>query len=418
MALNSNNVVQMVETGKVRRQARTPVHTHLIVHRPWQIQPFMIAPVLPGETLKNLSVQSRVISDPIKAGPGNILPWWCEHYLFYVKVRQLGPDVRAAFEAMMLQGTPLGLVDPVDLQTMHYGKTVNWVNRCLNFVVEEGGFRNEGEAADVSEIDGLPAAAAHRHGQSFLDSLTADAALQTPNDLQDPQDPLMLEAYLEQYEAMRGMRLIDMTFEDYLATYGVNLPQAALLERPELIRMNSEWAYPANTIDPATGAATGAASFGIQFRADKDRFFAEPGFVFGVTVVRPKIFLANQKSAAVSMLDTAYSFLPRILASQPHISLREFLGGVDASATGPLRNQTAGYWLDVGDLFRYGDQFTNVADAKGFNLALPNAAGEKRWATLAMAKALFADDTKSFIRQDGVTRLNVLGHPQTTEDMT
>ena len=58
--------------------------------------------------------------------------------------------------------------------------------------------------------------------------------------------------------------------------------------------MSSEWAYPANTVDPATGLPTGSASFAVNIRADKDRFFNEPGFIFGVTMVRPKIFLVTR----------------------------------------------------------------------------------------------------------------------------
>ncbi|AXH76180.1 MAG: major capsid protein [Microviridae sp.] len=406
------------EANQVQRKTRSPSHPHLIEHQPWQLQPFMIAPVLPGETLKNLNLQTRVITDPLVGGPGNLMPWWADHYYFYVKIRQLGDDVREAFEAMMLQGTPLGIVDAADAPTYHNGKSINWVKRCLTFVTEHGGFRNDGELASVAQIAGLPAVAAHRHGQSFLDSLTKDGALKTVNDLQDPQDPDVLEKFRVQYERMLDMRLIDMNFEDFLATYGVTLPKEALLDRPELIRMNSDWVYPANTVEPTTGVPTGAAMFSVNLKAEKSRFFNEPGFIFGVTCVRPKIFLGNQTGSAIQLMSQPFAFLPRILADQPQISIKDFLGGAEGVATGPLRNQTAGYWLDVGDLFRYGDQFIRYADAKGFRPALPAANGEKRWPTEAMATALFNVAANNKVRQDGVTRMSIVGHPQTTDDMT
>ena len=60
--------VQLVqETARQTRMMRSPKHTFRINTRPWQIQPFMIAPVLPGETLKNLTMQARVVSDPVKS---------------------------------------------------------------------------------------------------------------------------------------------------------------------------------------------------------------------------------------------------------------------------------------------------------------------------------------------------------------
>lgn len=406
------------DVNKVARKGRYPQHPFLIEHRPYQIQPFFIAPVLPGETLKNANFQARVISDPLKTGPANILPWWAEHYLFYVKIRQLD-GVREPFEEMVLNGTPLGITDPTKLATYHNGRGIDWVDRCLTFVTERGGFRNDGEAASVASLGGLPLAAAHRHKTSFLDSLTVDPSggVGDPNNLQNPHDTGVMEEYLERYEMMRAMRLIDMTFEDFLETYGVNIKADASLERPELLRVNSEWVYPSNTIDPSTGAPSGAVSFAINGRADKDRFFNEPGFIFGVTVVRPKVYLANQTAAAVSMLDDALSWMPRMLADQPHITVKEFVGGT-TSPTGPLSNQTAGYWLDVRDLFAYGDQFTNVADAKGYRLALPAANGEKRWPSEAMIDGLFAAETANKIRQDGVVRLSILGHPSTSTDMT
>lgn len=414
MTLQALQVVEAV--NKVRRKGRYPVHNFLVEHKPWQIQPFMIAPVMAGETLKNINLQGRVISDPLKVGHGNIFPWWCEHYFFYVKARQL--PIREAFEAMMLEGTDLSAhYSAADAATYHQGDAVNFTKLCLDFIVEEGGFRNDGEAADVATIDGLPAAAAIRHGENWADSLMADGTVDPANNLQNPHDGTVLAEYVEQYERMRAMRLIDMDFEDWLETYGVNIPSAKLTEKPELIRRTSNWAYPSNTIDPDTGTPTGAASWSISERADKDRFFHEPGWIVGVTVVRPKVYMGNQKGSAATMMDDAFTWLPRMLADQPHVSVKEFVGGSE-SPTGPLRNQTNGYWVDLRDLFLYGDQFIRVAAESGYQPALPTAAGEKRFPTLAMANALFQDAGGGIVRQEGVARFAILGHPTTATDMT
>lgn len=417
--IDSKSVVQLVrDVNRVARKQRTPIHSHLIEYRPLQIQPFLLAPVMAGETLKNLSLQGRVISDPLASGPGSILPWWCEHYFFYVKARQL---VRTQFENMTLDGTALGVVDAANAKTYHVGGNIDWLGRAMQFCVEEGGFRNEGEAWNVagSILDGLPMAAAVRHETGWHDSLMADTAVvPAVSDLQNPHaEGVVLPAHLEAYERMRAMRLIDMTFEDYLQTMGVTVKDEEVWEKPELIRVTSNWSYPANTVEPTTGMPTSAASFSISERADKDRFFQEPGFIVGLTVMRPKIFLGNQKSVASIALDDPFSWMPRTLVDQPHITVQEFVGGSSAP-TGPLRGQTNGYWFDTRDLFKYGDQFLQFASASGFAPALPAASGEKRWMTSDMINALFASPTVNKVRQDGVTRLAILGHPTTVTDNT
>lgn len=416
MAYATATAVQIVQdANRVARKGRYPIHPHLLQYRPYQIQPFLIAPVMAGETLKNLALQARVITDPLKMGVGNILPWWQEHYFFYVKARQL---IKAEFEEMTLNGVALGINDPAQAWSYHVGGNVDWVARAVKFCVENGGFRNDGEAADVASLDGVPLAAAVRHGTNWADSLMADGVVDPASNLQNPHNPdVVLPEYVEAYERMRAMRLIDMTFEDYLETMGVNIKPQDDWERPELIRVASNWSYPANTVDPATGDPTGVATFSVSERADKDRFFKEPGFIIGLTITKAKVFMGNQKSAASIAMDDPYVWMPRTLVDQPHITVKEFVGG-DTSPTGPLRGQTNGYWFDIRDLFKYGDQFINYAETSGFAPALPSAAGEKRFMTGAMIDALFNDPAKNKVRQDGVTRLSILGHPTTAIDNT
>lgn len=413
-------IPQIVAADRVARKTRAPVYTHAVEYRPWQLQPFMIAPVLPGETMKNLTVQARVITDPLALGFGNIMPWWCEHWYFYVKIRDL-PGVKEEFDAMMLTGEAMSLTDAAaNAKTYHVGGGIDWLARCLKFITEEGGFRNDGEAWDVSTIDGLPTVAAVKHGANWTDSLTPGAAgtVDPSENLVNPhQTGVVLEEYQAQYEQMRAMRLIDVTFEDFLKMYGVEIPRQVLAGKPELLRYTSNWAYPANTVDPATGSATGAGSWSISERADKDRMFSEFGFIIGVTSVRPKVYMGNQKSSAAIMFDDPFVFLPPLLRDQPHITIRDFVGG-STSPTGPLRNQTSGYWVDVRDALKYGDQFVSAASIGGFAPALPAANGEKRWPTAAMADALFAASAKNKVRQDGTTRLSILGHPTTVVDNT
>jgi hypothetical protein len=66
-------VAQSVPTGKTGRRARRPEHRFELASTPWAITPFLIAPVLPGDTMTNLLLQARVVSDPIK---NPLIGWW------------------------------------------------------------------------------------------------------------------------------------------------------------------------------------------------------------------------------------------------------------------------------------------------------------------------------------------------------
>lgn len=407
------NVRVVQEVGRVQRKMRSPKHEFQIRQRPWAIQPFFIAPVLPGETLKNLLVQTRVVTDPIKS---KLIGWWYEQYYFYVKHRDL--HERDAVIDMHLKGAALTAIKAGanDLDHFTYKGGVDWVKLCLRRVVEEY-FRDEGEAWDAFKVGNLPAASISRNG--WWDSLMDDTTTPpTPNDLQDPEDLTVISEYQEMYDRMVAMRLTDMSFADWLRMHGVRGVQTAEAEtsyRPELVRYIREWTYPTNTVDPATGTPTSAAVWSIQERADKDRFFKEPGFLIGVTVVRPKVFLSSLKGAAVGALDEARLWLPAVYRDEPYTSLREFVSG--AAANGPLGNvPTNGYWADLRDLFLYGDQFVNfdvAAAGDGSHVVMPRADLKRRYATAAEADALFsAAAPANLVRSDGVVSLNILGTAQ------
>ena len=178
------------------------------------------------------------------------------------------------------------------------------------------------------------------------------------------------------------------------------------IHQPELIRYVKEWTYPTNTIDPLTGTPSSAISWSIQERGDKDRFCREPGFIFGVTVSRPKIYMSNMRGAAVELMSSAQRWLPAIMRDDPYTSLVK-----QAAASGPLQANTDAYWVDLKDLFLYGDQFVNFAltETNAGMVALPTAGLDKRYVTEAMIDGLFVTAGADMVKQDGVVRLSILG---------
>lgn len=411
MALRPNVTVQTA--APMRRVLRRPRHDFQIRTRPWQIQPFMIAPVLPGETMKNLLLQARVVTDPIKSP---IIGWWTEHYFFYVKHRDL--DARDTLVDMMLDPSEdlTSLEEAADAKYYHYAGTVNWPELCLKRIVEEY-FRNDGEVWNTWTLDGVPLAAAQPRKSNWLDS----AILRDAYVVSDPNIDLNasgattaseVERAMHMWQQARALGMVEMDYEDYLATYGVRTAPAEL-HVPELIRYCRSWTYPANTINPTDGSPKSACSWAIAERADKDRYFSEPGFIVGVNVTRPKVYIRNVDGHATSMLREAIAWLPAMLHGMLEHSIRQF-----AATEGPLQTlvtDTDGYIVDVRDLFLYGDQFLNFAlsatDANIVDLPEQAALTNKHYADSADADALFVSASPANqIRQDGVVTLAIAGN--------
>lgn len=401
----------MTEVAPAGRVTRRPQHSFQLRTEAWQIQPFLLAPVLPGETLKSLLIQSRCVTDPVL---NPLIGWWKEYYVFYVKHRDL--DARDTFTAMMLDPNYDVSAEhqSTSVYTYHKAAGINWAVQCLERVIDTY-FRDEGETWDGFAINGIPVASVN--DSSWLDSVINAADYYTAEDLDvdlDADATIMaseVEGAMRQWEFMKANVMTNMSYEDFLATYGVR-PTSVDLHKPELIRYVREWTYPSNTVDPATGAPSSACSWAMAERADKDRFFPEPGFIFGVTVTRPKIYRQLQECSASWLLQDAFAWLPAVMRDDPSTSLR-----LTAQGAGPLAGNTdaGGYVTDTRDLFLYGDQFINFArtEVDGNLIGLPTAALQKRYPGNADADELWVDPTgppaQNLIREDGIVSLNILG---------
>lgn len=216
-----------------------------------------------------------------------------------------------------------------------------------------------------------------------------------------------IDAALRTWQFQRANGLTPMDYEDWLATYGV-APKAEENHRPELVRYIREWQYPSNTVDPATGVPASAVSWSIAERADKNRFFREPGFIFGVTVARPKVYYRNQVGNSADWMRDALTWLPAIMRDDPWTSMKKF-----SETEGPFQvvADANGYWVDIKDLLIYGDQFVNFAMAgvtNGSFVDLPTAALNSRYVSSADIDGLFPGADK-YVQQDGVVQFGIKG---------
>lgn len=414
--------VSILSAPRVNRVLRKPVHHFQLRSRPWVIQPSFLAPVLPGETLKNLLLQVRAVSDPIK---NPLIGWWYEHYVFYVKHRDLAD--RDNFEDMMLDPNfsmaTAGLTSAAELDTYHFGGHVNWSKLCLQRVVETY-FRNEdetwnGAGLTINSVTGVAMPIASINDSSWLDSVRNDADYETVDpvvadgsDTGTALNASEVESALRMWQLQRMNNFTDMSYEEFLSTYGVKV-DAVAEHRPELVRYVRDWTYPTSHIEPTTGAPTSAVSWKIAERADKDRFFKEPGFLFGVCVVRPKVYRSKQIGSVADLMETAFTWLPALTRDDYSASFTRVATG----ASGPLSTNTDEYWIDLKDLLLYGDQFVNFAlTATDAGLvALPTTALQKRYAASADADGLFVSASPANqIRQDGVCSMQILGAQRDT----
>lgn len=399
--------IKVLDLPRASRRNRYPQHQFLLKFQPWQIQPFMIAPVLPGETLKRLLVQCRAVSDPIR---NPIAGWHLELYFFYVKMRDC--PRRSEYTSFVLDQSVSLTNDAASAQEYHVANLPNFVNQAMQQIVTEY-FRDEGEAWNVATINNL--AAAQVGGNSWMDSVILESTYDNPDvELTAAGSEFGAQVWaseidkvMQQWQFARNQGLVNMSYEDFLGTYGVK-PAAAEEYKPELVRYIRDWTYPTNTVNPSTGAPTTAVSWALAERADKDRFFTEPGWIIGVTCARPKVYRRNQTGSAADLMTTAFTWLPGLWTNDQSVSIRNV-----AQGAGPLAGlvDAGGYMVDTRDILLYGDQFVNytIAAADGANVALPTTANQKRYPSLQDAKDQFVDaaGTAFYVKMDGVCSLQI-----------
>lgn len=428
-------VVNVVEdVARVGRRTRSPKHPFHIRHLPWQIQPFCIAPVVPGETLKSALLQSRAITDPIK---NPLIGWWLEHYLFYVRLTDLEDgtiEPEGRFTNMLIDPAVTLAAANLSAQPSKTGfyhlsasNTYDFVRACTYSVVHHY-FRDEDEAhptAGANEIDSIPLARATMPGrEGWMQSMQQDTTEANPDELlrgENPDDPSVSSTYQEAYDRMRQMGATDLTYEDFLRAFGIKGLTVKRPNRPELLRYLRAWQYPSTHVDPTGGATNTVVSWAVQETVNKDRFFKEPGFIFGVSCARPKIYLSKQGNTAAGLMEGALAWLPATLRNRPELGLKKI-----AAAVGPLAGNTGGldYWIDVRDLFMYGDQFVNVDLAStdaglvalpAFTAGAPNTLTKKDmlYVTATMIEGLFSSTAGAGVRagrqvkQDGALDLHI-----------
>ncbi len=393
------------------RIGRYPKHTFMMQSKPFSVTPIGIAPVLPGETLKSLFMESRVITDPIQ---NPIIGWKKEYFFFYVKATQLLGDAIRNMFVDLDDNSDLALTNGLVANSQAYYSakgSVNYMELALKACVNAY-FRDEGELwSNKPLINGYPSAQIREN--SWLDSLIDKDDVPEGTQIDAASDSGDMERLLTAFEQLRAMGLANITYDEYLASFGIKVDEDKV-DRPTLLMHVTDFQYPSNTVDPITGTPTSAVSWVFRQGENKKRtFFREPGFIVGITVTRPKIYFTGLAGSLASHMTRAWDWMPALLEQMPSSSLRKF-----DIATGPLGDRvtdTDAYFVDMRDLLIHGDQFHNrrafdVIDDPALNgLALPDLALNWRYPTEGQANSLFKAAATSFLREDGYFSLSLMG---------
>ena len=431
-------IVNNQKTG-IRRVARRPRHPFALKFCPFALTPFCLAPVLPGETLKNALIQMRCVSDPMIS---YLQGAWLEVYLFYVPFDALdftsvgGTDYASALRDMLINpGKDMTAYDSTSASETHYRKAVTtaggnatqivFPDICLNAILLQY-FRD----GDESYTDGNLTISTkgqylvHAKGptqRDFLDSALQATEWQSKDvDVDLDGDATITAAEVEearaQWNLLKENRLTDLSYDDYLRAQGVSVPDMADTgKRIEVIRMVRDFSYPVNTVDPTDGDPSTAFSWSITESADKDRFFRYPGFIMGATVFRPKFFYKNQRASASCFLNTVYDWLPAAIHGNSEATMKRFNGtatNTPNESDGPFSTITDDYYYDTRDLYLYGDQwinFTNTDTDMGL-LDFPSATLNRKYCDAADINGLFVSGSgEEGVKADGLVTFNIAG---------
>jgi hypothetical protein len=393
------SLVKAMSQG-ARRRTRSPEHDFHLRHRAYVIQPFMYHPVRPGETLKSVLWQSRAVSDPL-ANP--LMGWHIEYYYFYVQLQDAVPVgqedtwLKYLWDPATLAVTTWGSV-PLRLEngSEAFGAVPDISYKMYQRIIEEY-FREEGETWNSAHKMSGAMALARRNRKDLFESSGTEygAPVDVTINVADGLTTQEVIDAMAQYAMLMDTSMGAVTtFEDYLASQGQgSFSDVKRAYRPELIRVMKEWTYPTNTVDPISGSPTSACSWSVSGRADKDRYFREPGYIVGLTVARPKTLRATVDDGS-NGFNTWEDWLP-------------------AQA---MHNPQAGTYNR--DLFEYGFQFVNwdarnTAYKAGQVLWVPVNGGAAGVSGVYPSEAsvnniIWKSATSNNVRQDGKVQLNIL----------
>lgn len=351
--------IKLVQAGMTKsRVNRRPNFPMLGTVRPFGLYPMMVHPVLPGETLQSFNAKLRLLSQPIK---NPFVGCWAEFWLVYVKLTDLDAALSEMFISEDVSAVPYQRGTQSDRLFTAAGQ-VDWVGMCLQKFHEDY-MLDQGETART--LGDVPLM--RRKSMDWMQNLVF-----TPDGVDTDALPSDPDAQLTGFDMMNMMGMSELTYEQYLTSYGVSsarIPNGNC----EILRYAPSWTLPTNHVEPTTGAPSSAYSWSVDMKADKPKMFAEPGFVMMVGAVRPKVYDRRKVASLVGNLWGFADWFPVYNLTDPAGGIREIssddlVWDAAIKASDPVQSML----YDHRDLLSHGETFVNDQSA---NVTYPTPEG-------------------------------------------
>lgn len=425
---------------------RFPSHPFRIAHRPYIVQPFLIAPVIPGDSLKGMQIKGRALTKSSTLDP--FCGMYLEHKVCYVRLTDFDfsptqyPDGANPFEfgdvnreklaAMLVDTTnakaaDLDYLGATDAPLYTAKGTVPFVERCLQRVVQDY-LRLPGENWDAftATQGGRELPIAPIRNQDWLDSAADYATLPEGADVDVDLNAdstitaSEIETAINQYHALLAQGNVEISYDEYLrAKFGQRLPKSRVPMSEELMH-RTLWQAPSNTVNPADGTVQTAISWQVEHSMKTPKIFREPGFIFGVTYLRRKEYRnpANVAGTAVGTMWRTAAWLSDALMGGPAYSMERLTMAEEGTDLLPPTKESsvgAGDGVDVifdyKDLYTKGDQFVyDPSSTTEPYAAMPNDDMIKRYHADSIVEAL------PYCVQDGVVMMQISSAVSDTSD--
>lgn len=405
--------MQIVTAGASKtRHSRRPVFPIAGVMKPFGLYPLMIHPVLPGETINDFSCKMRALSLPVK---NPLTGAWLETWLAYVKFTDLDRELGQMFISDTFPTTGY-LAGANNDRTFTAAGQVDWVGMCVKRI-HETYFLNEGETART--IDGVPQT-------KLVNTNWTQNLMFQPAGIDEAQLPSNPDVQLTGFQMMQMMQMSEMTYEKYLAQYGVQSITAGI-GKPEIFRYTRSWTQPTNAVEPSTGVPSSAWAWSDEIKMEKPRRFDEPGFIIMLGCIRPKMFQKNLRRSVVGNMWGFADWFPAYNLQDPAGGIRQVLTSDPVFEgtwdTAPLTTELL---YDHRDILNHGEQFINEWTAPPY--AWPFSTGQVATATAtpedlrgeyakaADVDALFTGATadRRFCYYEGIAETRIAGHLKDT----
>lgn len=392
--------------GRVRRNPMFPTAGIMV---PFGLYPLAAFPLNAGDTLENLSMSGRFISQPIKHPINGA---WFEQWIAAVPLSL----INSAFFTDLAPVTT-GFTAAAD-QPRYFTKAggLDLIKRAYDLVVAEY-FTRVGATPPVNDgVTMLP-----RMGVDWTENL-----MLKPSALNVSLLPMQgVNTALTGIDLESERALIESSdYRDWVQQFGVKDPARNDI-RPRILRYLRNWSLPQNVIDPASGSPRSAFYWSPTLKLEKRMRAPEPTIVLVLGAWRPQMFS---------------DYLPQSYLSRM-AGIKEWLPPHNEAAWSPIQGNDplfkAGFGVvgdnlifDRSDIWSRGEQFINCLPADSpypvpvsTSTGVPGGQDQMRgkYPTAADINALFVTTTAlkdRCLHYQAMLSTVVLGHAKQVAEAT